>query len=144
MDHDNNMSGELALDRGSEGETVSSGFNVGRVIDNLAHWLPTQAPLKDFIHHNTLHAFQDRAFHEGLLVASRLYGAKPYLDLETYQQYYEEGRITESALERVLCIKGISLEIRPYGMSFGAPGKLQRRVGPGRFTAAGFRNEGWI
>ncbi len=41
-----------------------SGFDLNRAIDSVSHWLPTQGPLKDFIHHNTLHAVQHLPFHE--------------------------------------------------------------------------------
>ena len=44
-------------------------FPLDAVIDHIAHWLPAQGPLKDFIHHNTLHAVQNRPFPEHVLVA---------------------------------------------------------------------------
>lgn len=69
------------------------------IIDHIAHWLPSQGPIKDFIHHNTLHAVQDRPFHEGVAVAAQVYGAKSYLPLADYLQRYQEGRINERALD---------------------------------------------
>ena len=42
------------------------------LFDKLKHFLPTQAPLKDFIHHNTLHAFQKDTFHRALQQASKM------------------------------------------------------------------------
>jgi hypothetical protein len=39
---------------------------LGRVIDELAHLLPAQGPISIFIHHNTLHAFEELAFVPGM------------------------------------------------------------------------------
>lgn len=80
----------------------TSGFHVDACLERLAHWLPTQGPIKDFIHHNTLHAFQHLPFHEALSVAGKLFGARSYLPLDDYQRLYHEGRITDHALQWAL------------------------------------------
>ncbi|MCB1201897.1 MAG: DUF2309 domain-containing protein [Leptospiraceae bacterium] len=74
------------------------------LLDSLAHFLPSQGPIKDFIHHNTLHSFQDHAltFHEAIRAASQIYGAKEYLPLETYREKYTSGLISDFALRYVL------------------------------------------
>ena len=72
------------------------------VLHRVSHWLPTQGPIKDFIHHNTLHAFLDLPFHEGLARASGIYGARPYLDISWYQDAFRRGAITPEALKRVI------------------------------------------
>jgi hypothetical protein len=51
-------------------------FNEKTVLHNLKHYLPSQTPLKDFVHHNTLHAFQDMKFYDAIFKASDI------LDLE--------------------------------------------------------------
>ncbi|MGJ0484555.1 MAG: YbcC family protein [Methylomicrobium sp.] len=73
-------------------------FNLNASIDHISHWLPTQGPIKDFIHHNTLHAVQHHPFHEGVAVAARIFGARSYLPLADYQKRYQQGRITDSAI----------------------------------------------
>lgn len=77
-------------------------FNEHEVLHHLKHFLPSQAPLKDFIHHNTLHAYQNLPFHKALHKASTLFGYKVYLQLDEYRQLYKDGQIKESILNRVL------------------------------------------
>jgi hypothetical protein len=79
-----------------------SSFSEAHVLHELSHYLPTQAPLKDFIHHNSLHAFQDLHFHEGVSKASSLFGYKVYFGLEQFRQLYTEKRIDENILDHVI------------------------------------------
>lgn len=74
-------------------------FQLDSAIDHIAHWLPTQGPIKDFIHHNTLHAVQDQPFHEGVAIAANVFGAYSYLPLADYQARYRQGRIHDFAID---------------------------------------------
>lgn len=77
---------------------TTPGFNLEASIEHISHWLPTQGPIKDFIHHNTLHAVEHHPFHEGVAVAARIFGARSYLPLAAYQKRYRLGRITDAAI----------------------------------------------
>lgn len=68
----------------------------------LEHYLPSQAPLKDFIHHNTLHAFQYLPFHQALGAAQQLFGYQTYLTLGEYRCLYQQNQISEASLLKVL------------------------------------------
>jgi uncharacterized protein YbcC (UPF0753/DUF2309 family) len=78
------------------------GFNLDAAIAEIVHWLPTQSPIKDFIHHNTLHAVQHLPFHEGVALAAKVYGACRYLPWADYRSRYTRGRITDSAIDWVI------------------------------------------
>jgi uncharacterized protein YbcC (UPF0753/DUF2309 family) len=77
-------------------------FDEHQVIHDLKHFLPAQSPLMDFVHHNTLHAFQNLSFHEALATAHVKLGYQVYFPLETFRSLYEEGRIADVVLERIL------------------------------------------
>ncbi|MBK7786994.1 MAG: DUF2309 domain-containing protein [Saprospiraceae bacterium] len=77
-------------------------FSEVDTLHKLKHFLPSQAPLKDFIHHNTLHAFQDSDFFEGIQMASSVFGYKVTFSLEEYRNMFKEGRINEDVIDQVL------------------------------------------
>jgi uncharacterized protein YbcC (UPF0753/DUF2309 family) len=56
-----------------------------KTIEFIKHFLPQQGMLKDFVHHNTLHAFDELPFHEGLAWAQALFGYQVYLSASEYQ-----------------------------------------------------------
>jgi len=83
-------------------ELRSSSFNEHEVLHDLKHYLPAQAPLKDFIHHNTLHAFQNQKFYEALRRASAMFGYKVSLSLNEYRELYASDRIREDILKKLI------------------------------------------
>ncbi|MEK6736903.1 MAG: DUF2309 domain-containing protein [Pseudomonadota bacterium] len=82
--------------------TQNSCFDEHKVLHDLKHFLPAQAPLKDFIHHNTLHSFQQLKFHEATRKSSKIFGYQTKLQLEEYRTLYRSGRIKEDVLKRLI------------------------------------------
>jgi uncharacterized protein YbcC (UPF0753/DUF2309 family) len=80
-------------------------FEIDKTIKNLKHYLPSQNPLKDFIHHNTLHAFQHYNFHEGLEKASKIFGYKTYLNLNEYRNLYANEKLSKKVFKAILLEK---------------------------------------
>ncbi|MCB0510675.1 MAG: DUF2309 family protein, partial [Bacteroidetes bacterium] len=76
----------------------TSDFNLDEVLHQLEHYLPSQAPLKDFIHHNSLHAFQHEDFDTALSKASSIFGYKVFLPLRDYRKLYSQNKIKEAIL----------------------------------------------
>ncbi|MEN8205268.1 MAG: putative inorganic carbon transporter subunit DabA [Pseudomonadota bacterium] len=73
-----------------------------QVIEHFEHILPAQAAIKDFVHHNTLHGFQQLPFPQALAAANKVTGAYGYLPEEQFQAGYRAGRISREDLEQVL------------------------------------------
>jgi uncharacterized protein len=80
-------------------------FNEHEVLHELKHYLPAQAPLKDFIHHNTLHAFQNLNFNKAIYSASAIFGYRVSLSLAEYRDLFKTGRISASIVERTITQK---------------------------------------
>ena len=72
------------------------------VIEHAGHLLPAQGPITVFVHHNTLHAFEDLPFDEGVKAGSRIFGCHPYLPEDRYRQELASGRIRVADLAAVL------------------------------------------
>jgi uncharacterized protein len=86
-------------------KSTSVNFDPDESIRTLRHYLPNQAPVKEFIHHNTLHAFQDMKFYEGIFRASKIFGYQTTLQLEDYRELYRRGRIGEATLKRIVTVR---------------------------------------
>lgn len=84
---------------------VSSVFNEHDVLHRLKHYLPAQAPLKDFVHHNTLHAFQNENFFDGLWQATSTFGYNVLLSLQEYRELFASGKIREDILDRTIAAR---------------------------------------
>ncbi|GAB4194699.1 MAG: hypothetical protein OHK0013_00190 [Sandaracinaceae bacterium] len=69
------------------------------------HVLPAQGPIGVFVHHNTLHAFQDRPFHEAIAAACALHDAQGYLSEARFREEQAAGRIDEADLAHALGLR---------------------------------------
>jgi uncharacterized protein YbcC (UPF0753/DUF2309 family) len=71
-------------------------------IEHAAHLLPAQGPITVFIHHNTLHAFEDLPFHDAVTKGAQVFGGQPYLPEQHYREALGRGRIRFDELRAVL------------------------------------------
>lgn len=71
-------------------------------IDHASHLLPAQGPITVFIHHNTLHAFEELPFGEAVKEAAHVFGCHPYLSEDQYRDALRRGRIRFAHLRQVL------------------------------------------
>lgn len=77
-------------------------FSEQAVLHELKHYLPAQAPLKDFVHHNPLHGFQHQPFEQAIQQAAEFVGYRVLFSLDAFRSLYAAGRISEAILEAVL------------------------------------------
>src|SRR5579875_3997567 len=71
-------------------------------IEQAAHLLPSQGPITLFIHHHTLHAFEELPVDEAVQKGARLFGCQPYLTEDRYREELVRGRIRFTDLREVL------------------------------------------
>ena len=75
---------------------------LAETIDQAAHYLPSQGPMSAFVHHNTLHVFEDQPFEQAVIEGGKIFGCEPYMTEDRYQSEFRRGRITEQDIEAVL------------------------------------------
>jgi uncharacterized protein YbcC (UPF0753/DUF2309 family) len=73
-----------------------------QAVKHAAHLLPRQGPIGVFVHHNTLHAFEDLPFETAVLEAADLFGTEPYMAEAAYRAELARGRIHMADIDAVL------------------------------------------
>jgi uncharacterized protein YbcC (UPF0753/DUF2309 family) len=76
--------------------------HLSEVIEHASHLLPAQGPITVFIHHNTLHAFEDLPFPDAVKKAAHVFGCHTYLSEDRYRAELSRGRIRFAELQEVL------------------------------------------
>lgn len=71
-------------------------------IEHAKHYLPTQGPISIFVHHNTLHAFEEMPFDRAVIEGGRRFGCQPYLSETRYHHELDRGRISLQDIREVL------------------------------------------
>jgi uncharacterized protein YbcC (UPF0753/DUF2309 family) len=84
---------------------IESKDSVQEIIAQIKHYLPSQSPLKDFVHHNSLHAFQDKTFFEGIFTARDIFGYNVTLNIAEFRNLYALGRINQEVLNKIIIEK---------------------------------------
>ncbi len=95
----------LSVDGHARALDKSCGDSFGHVraaIAHALHVLPSQGPISIFVHHNTLHSFEDLPFEEAVIEGIRCYDCEPYLSEDRYRRELQKGRITVDDLRHVL------------------------------------------
>ncbi|MEY2774441.1 MAG: hypothetical protein RLZZ275_788, partial [Bacteroidota bacterium] len=82
--------------------TGAAVWDAEATLKQLAHHLPAQPALRDFVHHNTLHAYQHRSFFDGIFQAERQLHVNVTLPLADYRGLLATGRIADADLRRAI------------------------------------------
>src|SRR5215203_4696330 len=86
----------------AQSTATDSRARLAQAVAHAAHLLPAQGPITVFIHHNTLHAFEDLPFDEAVRRGAEVFGCQPYLSEERFREALARGRIRFPDLRSVL------------------------------------------
>ena len=76
--------------------------DVAGILAHVGHFVPEQAPLHTFVHHNTLHAFEHLPFDHAVVAAAQLFGSEPYQSEAAFAASLRKGRILAADLDAVV------------------------------------------
>ncbi|MEZ4983855.1 MAG: DUF2309 domain-containing protein [Saprospiraceae bacterium] len=77
-------------------------FDEAHVLHQLRHFLPSQLALKDFVHHNSLHAYQHKPFFEAIFEAKATFGIQVTFNVNEYRNLFHQGRIRPAIIDWIV------------------------------------------
>lgn len=84
-----------------QNESATDVGSLEAILESVAELLPQQAPLHAFVHHNTLHAFEDLPFEDAVVRASRILGTEGFQSEAAFAEHLRTGRVRDRDLARV-------------------------------------------
>lgn len=87
------------------------------IIDKIGHYLPSQGPISTFVHHNTLHNFEEYNFFDAVEKASNIYSSSAYHSEQKYQSEFKCNRITQLDINKILGDQGVDNSSWLFGLS---------------------------
>lgn len=98
-----------------------------QAVAHLDHVLPGQAPILNFVHHNTLHGYQHLPFEQALAQAEKLTGIRGYQADADFRRYYRQGRIGDDDLYAAMAARP-ALASEAMALQTGGPAIHNRDV----------------
>ncbi len=83
-------------------ESLAAEDLVHELIDKVAHYLPEQAPIHAFVHHNPLHTFEHLSFKDAVREAGNRFQAHSFMSEMYYRTAVNNGRILPDDISAVL------------------------------------------
>lgn len=77
-------------------------MSVMAILQGVAERLPAQPPLQAFVHHNTLHAFEDLPFEKAVVEAANYYGTEPFPQESFFGLALRSGRIEPRDIDAIV------------------------------------------
>ncbi|WP_428267802.1 YbcC family protein [Haliangium sp.] len=96
-------------------DTCDRAARLAHVLDEVAEVLPSQPPIRLFVHHNTLHAYEHLHFDEAVVLAAERFGAEAYETEEAFSRHLDSGRIRPEDVDAALVADGVSDDPRFQG-----------------------------
>lgn len=69
--------------------------NIIKSINKIKHKIPEQGPLEYFVHHNTIHHYENHDFFHAVTIASQDFQSNAFMPDEYYQEQYDKQKISK-------------------------------------------------